>query len=178
MRRRRTFGSDSSRSFGGSVTVFSLTNTSIANPTNGIARSGVAFASGRLKAVRSSKLIRLFALRVGMILRTNAQDQCIPRTERSALRKRVTVPCLRECLATSESLSISNKVAMTDTSTGHDFDATNSSRLAQIVYMPHDQLKRTKRSDGANELWFKRVNNHDNTTYTRRIEADFDNILW
>jgi hypothetical protein len=75
------------------------------------------------------------------------------RTERKARLIRTSAPCFNDGFALIEPSNISNSVASIPTSTRQIWVEGNSGLiLRHMVYTPHDQLRRTNRSDGANEL--------------------------
>jgi len=74
-------------------------------------------------------------------------------TDRIARRIRRRPPCFKEGFALDDERSISSSIAIESTSACQEPDRTKLGlSLTQVVYNPHDQLKRTKISDGAYEL--------------------------
>jgi len=74
-------------------------------------------------------------------------------TERKARLTRTMAPRFRDDFALTEPFNMSKSVASIPTSVCQDWVAEKSGLVfRQMLYIPHDQLRRTNRSEGAYEL--------------------------
>lgn len=128
------FSSADSRSIGGSETCLSRMRTLTLTPVSVTSFEGIGLVFERARRV---------SITFGIL----------SPAERSALRTRTRPPCFIEGFARHDSVSMSKRKAMDPTRALNAFeDAKVGLLFRQVVYKPHDQLRRTNRSAGAYEL--------------------------